>query len=566
MTRTSSSPTRRRAVALGAIGAMVLGATGTQVALATDHALPNGPQPTLGYDPAETNSMWAISRIVGADDLWDAGFVGQGVDVAVIDTGITRVTGLDAPGKVVDAADVSFDTAFEEARYLDAFGHGTHMAGIIAGSDVPAGASGEGCQTCSGDSPYTDFTKFVGIAPEARLVNVKVGAADGSVDVSQVIAGVNWVVEHHADPGMNIRVLNLSFGTDSLQPAEVDPLAYAVDQAWKAGIVVVAAAGNDGSSTTALSNPASTPSVIAVGASNPNGTIDTEDDSIPAFAQKGNKKRTADVVAPGVSVLSLRVPGSFVDEEVDAGKVGERFQRGSGSSQAAAIVSGLSALLVSKYPDATPDQIKRFLVAESHEIHFVDEPPAPSKKELEEAAKDAAAAEAKAAKEAKKLADKLDKLASKDPAEAEAYRAKVLARAEAQAAKEAAKEAKEHDELTKAVFYPHAGSVDVAAAAGGKSLPKAKPDDWTARGTGSLSAARGHAAVVAPDGTVLEGEVDAFGCQWDTSNPDRPVTSCDGDWSGARWSGTEWSGARWSGARWSGARWSGAQWADGNWD
>src|SRR5262245_18497515 len=89
-------------------------------------------------------------------------------------------------------------------------------------------------------------TSFLGMAPDARVVNVKVGDAEGAVDVSQVSAAVDWLVQHRRDPGLNIRVLNIAYGTDSTQPYTVDPLAFAVEQAVKAGIVVVAAAGNAG--------------------------------------------------------------------------------------------------------------------------------------------------------------------------------------------------------------------------------------------------------------------------------------------------------------------------------
>src|SRR6185437_1256466 len=121
-------------------------------------------------------------------------------------------------------------------RYLDTYGHGTHMAGIIAGHDA-----GINPATNQGNS-----TVFLVVAPAARIVSVKVADAHGNSDVSQVIAGIDWVVQHAKDPGLNIRVLNLSFGTNSGQAAGIDPLAYAVEQAWKHGIVVVASAGNTG--------------------------------------------------------------------------------------------------------------------------------------------------------------------------------------------------------------------------------------------------------------------------------------------------------------------------------
>ena len=93
---------------------------------------------------------------------------------------------------MIDGPDLSLDSQDPNLRNTDAFGHGTHIAGIIAGSDVASGASTTSCVTCLGGSAYTDTTKFVGIAPAAKIINVKVGAFDGAVDVSQVIAGINW--------------------------------------------------------------------------------------------------------------------------------------------------------------------------------------------------------------------------------------------------------------------------------------------------------------------------------------------------------------------------------------
>src|SRR4051812_38033299 len=180
------------------------------------------------YDPsADPYSMQNLTAADGAQAWWNAGYTGKGVDVAVIDTGVAPVAGLNASGKVINGPDLSLESQNPSLQYLDTNGHGTFMAGLIAGNDGQAGG-------------------YRGVAPDARIVSLKVGVADGGVDVSQVIAAIDWVVQHRNDNGMNIRVLNLSYGTNSTQPYQVDPLAYAVEQAWKAGIVVVAAAGTSG--------------------------------------------------------------------------------------------------------------------------------------------------------------------------------------------------------------------------------------------------------------------------------------------------------------------------------
>ena len=277
--------------------------------------------------------MNAVSAIIGADDLRTAGITGAGVDVALIDTGVSPVPGI---GHVLNGPDLSFDSQVPGFQYLDAYGHGTHLAGIINGS-------GSGVN---------------GVAPGARIVNVKVGAANGAVDVSQVIAAIDWVVQHAHDPGVNIRVIALAYGTDSAQAYTIDPLAYAAEVAWRKGIVVVAAAGNTGQAAPSLNDPALDPYVIAVGASEPNGTYTTGDDTVAPFSAWGNDSRRVDVVAPGRSIVSLRVPNSYIDVTHPEGRETDGLFRGSGTSQATAVVAGTVALMLQDRPSLTPDQVK----------------------------------------------------------------------------------------------------------------------------------------------------------------------------------------------------------------
>ena len=304
------------------------------------------------YDPkADVNSMYGTTAYTGVTDWWDAGFTGAGVDVAVIDTGVVPVDGLATPGKIVYGPDLSLDSQTPELRNLDANGHGTFMAGIIAGND---GGS------------------FLGVAPDARIVSVKVGAADGSVDVSQVIAAIDWVVQHRHDNGLNIRVLNLSYGTDSTQPYTVDPLAFAVEQAWKAGIFVVAATGNEGYvfKTGTLTSPAFDPKIFAVGASDSMGTARTSDDTVAPFSSTGSNARYVDVVAPGSHIVSLRVPGSVIDQAYGStGYVSDTLFRGSGTSEAAAFTSGEAALAIQQRPAITPDKLKKLLLSNARPLN-----------------------------------------------------------------------------------------------------------------------------------------------------------------------------------------------------
>ena len=306
-----------------------------------------------GWDDRATTPpvrMSTVAAAIGADDLWARGIDGRGVGVALIDTGVVPVQGLATAGKVVNGPDLSFESQADELRYLDGFGHGTHMAGIIAGSDG----------TSSG---------FKGVAPGARLLNVRVGTHDGAVDVSQVVAAIDWVVQHRNDNGMNIRVINLSYGTDGVQDRRVDPLSFAVENAWRKGIVVVTGAGNEGSDRSTLVNPAVNPFVLAVGAADIRNTATASDDIVAPFSSRSSTGRTVDVVAPGVSITSLRDPGSLIDSEHPGAVVDERYFRGSGTSQAAAVTSGAVALLLQARPSLTPDQVKAVLKSSATTLH-----------------------------------------------------------------------------------------------------------------------------------------------------------------------------------------------------
>jgi serine protease AprX len=269
---------------------------------------------------------------------------GTGVDVAVIDTGVAPVAGLDG-ANVLHGPDLSLEGSISELEHLDTYGHGTHMAGIIAGQRKGA----------------------EGIAPGARIVSVKVAGHDGLTSVPQVIAAIDWVVEHRNTDGLNIRVLNLSLGQAGVTTHVGDPLSAAVERAWDAGIFVVVAAGNNGDTRIGLDSPAIDPYVMAVGAAD---TLQLEFDdggveaiSVPAWSARGDGNRNPDAVGPGRSIASYRVPGSTIDTAAPTARYGDTFFRGSGTSQAAAVVSGLAAVVISHEPGMTNEYIKHTVTA-----------------------------------------------------------------------------------------------------------------------------------------------------------------------------------------------------------
>jgi serine protease AprX len=305
-----------------------------------------------GYDALEdAGSAFNVANATRANVMWKSGYTGRGIDIAMIDSGVVPVNGLRTPGKVINGPDISFESQADNLRHLDSYGHGTHIAGIIAGRD----------DSLSGSMDWSEHDKFTGMAPDSRIVSVKVADSTGATDVSQVLAGIDWVVKNRRANGMNIRVLNLSFGTDGVQNYVLDPLTYAAEVAWRNGIVVVVAAGNSQFGTGRLNNPAYDPYVIAVGASDTKDSPwSSFDDTVPAWSAR-SAGRTVDLVAPGKSIVSLRDTNSFVDLNHPAGRVNSRFTRGSGTSQASAVVSGAAALLLQQRPWMTPDQVKGLL-------------------------------------------------------------------------------------------------------------------------------------------------------------------------------------------------------------
>ena len=243
-------------------------------------------------------SLDDVREAIGATQ---SGATGAGVDVAVIDTGMVPVPALAAAGKVVQGPDFSNQSRDTHLAHLDTFGHGTHVAGIIAGDDEASG--------------------FRGVAPGARLVNVKAAGADGSTTLGAIVASVGWVIAHRNDNGLHVRVLNLSFGTPPSR-YQSDLLAYAVEQAWKAGIVVVVSAGNEGEKRRGLTSPGYDPFVLTVGADDLAGTAAVGDDVVPDWSSRG-AGRNPDLVAPGRSIVSLRDPNSALDLAHPEARVGD---------------------------------------------------------------------------------------------------------------------------------------------------------------------------------------------------------------------------------------------------
>ncbi len=343
--------------ALLAVDAVIVKATAAEAASlgraeGVAAVTPDAPLRPRLYDAStDPTSLMNVQQAVGVRSAWRNGATGLGVDVAVIDSGVNRVRGLDGYNKVVYGPDFTPENAVSTTANVDGYGHGTHMAGIIAGQDP-------------GD-PVTNTNKqaFYGVAPMARIVSVKVADAQGNTTIAAVMSGLDWTLMNRTTSGRNIQVALLAFGTDSTQHYTVDPLAHAAEKLWHAGLTVVVSAGNDGTTLGRLDNPARDPFVIAVGASDTKGTTSTRDDVVAPFSSRGDGTRNPDLVAPGRGIQSLRVPGSYVDVNYGStGTLSDRYFRGSGTSQAAAFVAGAAAAL-NHARGWAPEQIKTALMA-----------------------------------------------------------------------------------------------------------------------------------------------------------------------------------------------------------
>ena len=310
---------------------------GVEATLSTDQAsrlgadrsvtvVPDTALRTVGQTYPSSGAAPQLARMdLGAD--WSPA-AGAGVGVALIDTGVDASPGLN-PADVVRSPDFS-----RSGSTQDGYGHGTFMAGLIAGDG-------------GGGAPAVP-----GVAPGVTLVSVKVAGADGSTTLGQVLEGIGWAVQHRRR--YNIRVMSISLGADLPVPPRDNPLDAAVSAAWASGITVVAAAGNNGSS--GVTSPGDDPQVITVGAETTTGPV-----SVPSWSGVSTTK--PDVLAPGVSVTSLRAPGSTVDLAHPSARVGQDYFRGSGTSMATALTAGAAAVLISRHPLASPDEVKAALLA-----------------------------------------------------------------------------------------------------------------------------------------------------------------------------------------------------------
>ncbi len=299
-------------------------------------------EPPAAAPPDQVSGVYP--RVVRAQRVWQQGISGNGVTVAVLDSGVAADEDLIQPANRILAS-----VNFADGRLTsDPGGHGTHIAGIVAGNGSRSGG------------------EFVGIAPQAGIVDVRVLGNTGSGRISSVVRGIEWVLAHRTI--YNIRIINLSFGAPANLSYRADPMSAAVEIAWRRGLVVVAASGNGGPERDTVLTPGIDPYAVTVGATDDRGTLIRSDDMLAWFSAWGSADSNAkpDLVAPGRRLVSLRVPGSALDmlfpDRVVVAQNGSTYFRLTGTSMATAVVSGAAALLLERWPSLTPDQVKALLV------------------------------------------------------------------------------------------------------------------------------------------------------------------------------------------------------------
>ncbi|WP_188455979.1 S8 family peptidase [Virgibacillus oceani] len=297
------------------------------------------------YDRKVTALLDTATPSIKSDQLKQSGLTGKDVTIAVIDTGI--YPHIDLAGRITGFKDF----VKNKTEPYDDNGHGTHCAGDAAGNGSASGG------------------KYQGPASDANLVGVKVLNKMGSGSLSTVIAGVDWCIQNQSK--LNINVLSLSLGSEAQQSAKDDPVVRAVEEAWNRGIVVCVAAGNSGPSPSTIASPGISPKVITVGAANDNNTVTRSDDTVAEFSSRGptiDGLTKPDLLTPGVNIISLRSPGSFLDKTNAGARIDSNYFSLSGTSMATPICAGVVAQLLQYQPNFSPEQVKEKLIDACEDI------------------------------------------------------------------------------------------------------------------------------------------------------------------------------------------------------
>ncbi|MCW2723293.1 MAG: aprX [Frankiales bacterium] len=420
---------------------------------------------------------------------------GNGITVAVVDTGVADVADL---GGRVTHLNVSGRGSG------DGFGHGTFVAGLVAGD----GTSSQG--------------KHTGVAPGASVLDVRVADAQGNSNLITVLRGLQAVANYNENH--KVSVLNLSLASGSPLPYQIDPLSSALEALWNRGVTVVVPSGNDPDQ---VSSPGNDPVLLTLGALEQGAAADHSADTVVEFSGRGPAAQGVakpDLVATGSHVVSLRAPGSVIDSANPGSRVDGSYFRGSGTSFSTAVASGAVAVLLSQRPGLTPDQVKALLTATAYQAPGLADRRAAGAGGL----------------------DLAKALAAPTPADPGNTSVQVPG-----------------DPELWATFLSAVISGDRKAAASSWSRLSPEARNWAASSWSSLSfearnwAARNWAGRdwAGADGTAEEWAARNWAARnWAASS-----------WSASSWSARNWAARNWAASSWSASSWSDDDWAARNW-
>jgi serine protease AprX len=331
----------------------------------------------ISPDRTVGKSLDHVDMVTNADLAWSSGLDGTGIGVAVVDSGVDQIPDLNTADQTASRVVYSESFVVGDSTTADAYGHGTHVAGIVAGN-----------ARASTTAYYKGVYK--GIAPNAQIINLRALDQNGSGTDSTVISAIQQAIQLQST--YNIRVLNLSLGRGVFESYTLDPICQAVEAAWQSGIVVVAAAGNSGRDNSqgthgygSITVPGNDPYVITVGASNMHNSFSQAAQTVASFSSKGptliDHVVKPDLLAPGNQVVSSLAPGSYIPTNYPRFDVypcdptlttcnstegPASYLRLSGTSMASPAVSGAVALLLQQNPQLAPDQVKARLMKSAY--------------------------------------------------------------------------------------------------------------------------------------------------------------------------------------------------------
>ena len=451
----------------------------------------------FSYDASTTSSNFTKSS--GATAAWQAGYLGDGVGVAVLDSGVSPMNDLN--GRIVYGPDLS-----GEGTTIDSYGHGTVMAGAIAGSGADSAGQAGGAYT--------------GVAPHATIVAVKVAGRNGVTDVTTMLEAMHWVAAYQSQ--FNIRVVNLSWGVASTQDPSVDPVNYAVERLWRQGMVVAVAAGNNGPQPGIL-KPGDDPVALTVGAVDDKQNTNPADDSVPSWSSRGPTAaglQKPDIVAPGRYITATRSFGSYIEQTYPKALNGLSYIRGSGTSEATAVAAGNIALLLQARPDLTPDQVKGLLMSTAAPIPTFTAPSMGAGRIQLNAALTAPAG----------------------PASTQTFASTGLGSIEASR-----------------------GGIDVQAVCPGGTTPTPIHGEIDVRCEAWNGSAWTGSAWTGSAWTGSAWTGSAWtGSAW-TGSAWTNATWTGSAWTGSAWTGSAWTGSAWTGSAWTGSAWTGSAWTGSAW-